>query len=144
MLNLILDMPDTATAIGILEAVFMEKLKSVINLDQIDIPKEQLKKLLKIQTLKLMSHSDEIADLIGKMNAEQDKKLTKSEKLEKQKLLKKQFFSEEGLREDDLQIVEFKYFEEDDESIEIINDENLMKSAGASDSDSGFVVLKSD
>jgi hypothetical protein len=78
------------------------------------------------------------------MNADQDKKLTKSEKLEKQKLLKKQFFSEEGLREDDLQIVEFKYFEEDDESIEIINEDNFIKSAGASDSDSGFVVLKSD
>lgn len=52
ILNLVLDIPDFHTAIMMFELVFDDILKG-INLQTIDVPKESLKCLLKIQTQKL-------------------------------------------------------------------------------------------
>ena len=47
MLNLILDVPDTQTALTLFTLVFTSQL-SGITLDQVDVSKDHLKKLLKI------------------------------------------------------------------------------------------------
>ncbi len=53
MINLILDIGDAKTSLFMLTLVFTGRLKSV-NLEQIDISKEHLKALLKIQTLTIL------------------------------------------------------------------------------------------
>ena len=53
MINVILDMRDIKTSLFMLTLAFTQKIKS-ITIDHIDIPKEHLKLLLKVQTLCLL------------------------------------------------------------------------------------------
>ena len=53
IINLILDVPDLRTGLFMLTQVFTGRLQS-ITLDQVDIPKEHLKLMLKVQTLCLI------------------------------------------------------------------------------------------
>ena len=53
IINIILDVPDIRTGLFMLTLVFTSRLKS-ISLDQVDIPKEHLKLLLKVQTICLL------------------------------------------------------------------------------------------
>jgi hypothetical protein len=69
IINLILDVPDLRTGLFMLTQVFTGRLRS-ITLDKVDIPKEHLKLLLKVQTLCLLEAAKNPMEQIDEVQSE--------------------------------------------------------------------------
>ena len=126
IINLILDIPDLRTGLFMLTLVFTGRLRA-LTLDQVDIPKEHLKLLLKVQTICLLeavkssplSAIDEVQSEYSLIsNGDQSEGGSKAaDKIEKQRRLQEQFFPEIGqngrksMGDDSSLIKSFKFFD---------------------------------